>query len=90
MPERSQFWELREAYEAAFRELAHRVRTLQSLSGQPEADVRQLEECRMRVAEALETYRERRDRLAALMLESVADGKEQDFARAAVSGGSTL
>lgn len=90
MPERSRFQELREAYEAAFRELAHRVRTLQSLSGQPEADVRQVEECRQRVAEALEAYREHRDRLAALMLESAADGKEQDFARAAVSGASPL
>lgn len=87
MPELSRFSELREAYEAAFRELAHRVRALQTLTARPDASTEEVEELRLQVAEALASYRESRDRLAALMLSDAGqDGKDQTRARAAVCG----
>lgn len=89
MPELSRFSELREAYEAAFRELAHRVRAWRSLADRRDASTEEVETLRLRVAEALERYRQSRDRLAALMLSDRGqDGKDQTRALAAVSGAS--
>ncbi|MCS6954239.1 MAG: hypothetical protein RMK57_06415 [Bryobacterales bacterium] len=86
MRESSRFPELREAYQAAFRDLARSVRALRLREDSPNADAEEMERLRSSVVEALLAYRQCRDRLAALLLHDAGkEGASQVRARLALS-----